>query len=384
MNATLNKTTDFTLILDSKVLMNALALLGKNVAPNPIAPVLENILVIVNEFELILMASDLNTNLTTRIPCEKQESQGKFLLPYKITLDLLRSLPATPITLTHTQVGKTCSVVFYVNDQKFSIASEDAIDFPKTLEVTGTTLEIPADQFKEALTNCLNTIATDAIARPNMCGICFDGSTGHLTIVSTSGHALIAYETTLETVDNFTFIVPSKSAKIIADALNKDFDTISFEFNGKAFSVKLPNCTLVGLLIDERFPDFTNAIPVNHPNRATFMVAEWKNLITRSLLFSNKVTKSIRHSFSESKLELISEDLDYASQSNQSLAIDEQFEPTEIGFNGEIIQGACKNINGQVTIEFGEPNRAMLVFPETTLAKKMTILLMPVMLNTNY
>lgn len=381
MNATLNKTTDFTLILDSKILMNALALLGKNMAPNVVLPVLENVLVEVAEFELILTTSDLRTNLTTRIACEKQENQGKFLLPYKISLDLLRSLPATPVKLTHKQVGKTCSIVFYVDDQKFSIASEDAIDFPKTLQFSGSTMLIPTDQMKEALINCLNTVSTDDL-KPHMMALCFDGSTDYLTIASTSGHALISYETTLEVNDDFNFILPSKSARIIADMLDKDSETICFEFSSNAFRIDLLNCTLVGLLIDERFPDYKNAIPVNHPNSATLMIAEWKSLISRALLFSNKTTKSIRHSFSESTMELISEDLDYVSQSNQSLAIDGTFENTSIGFNGEMIQSACKNVTGQVKLEFGEPNRAMLVYPENTLARKMIILIMPVMLNT--
>lgn len=380
-----SQTDIISLNLNSKSLLNALLALGKVVSANPIVPSIENVHVTVSPGQLKLRATDLLTTLTTVVNFATEigeKYEGVFLIPHKLTMDLLKSLPDVPVLLCHENSLENFKITFRIDKQKYALQTENPKDFPKEQKVIGETLSLPADQIKEGLKICLNSVGTDDL-RPQMQGIYFDSDTTNLTLASTNGHHIVRYQTKVLNESKLNFILRSGAANAIADAIEPTTKFIELTVSDKLVMINLGNITISSQLIDERYPDYKSAVPQEFPNVANLNLNDWKTLIKRSLLFSNKTTSAIRCHFIDDKLRVSSEDLDFQTQSDQEIEIDGTFENTAIGLNGKYLISSTQSISGDIVLRFSTPNRMIDIDVPDTLAESLHIGLMPVFLAEN-
>ena len=142
---------------------------------------------------------------------------------------------------------------------------------------------------------------------------------------------------------------------------------------------------LVCRLIDERYPDYENVIPVSNPNKLIISRQELLNSVKRISIYSNKTTHQVRLRLIGSELTVSAEDLDFSNEANEKLACQYDGEDMEIGFNAKFLQEMLSNIDSEeITLELSTPNRAGLLMPTTPDDhENILMLVMPVMLN-NY
>jgi DNA polymerase-3 subunit beta len=142
-------------------------------------------------------------------------------------------------------------------------------------------------------------------------------------------------------------------------------------------------------LIDERFPDYENAIPTNNPNVMTIGRTDLLNSLKRIMIYANRTTHQIRLSLKTSEggrpsLTISAEDLDYSNEANEKLLCDYEGESMEIGFNAKLMAEVLSNLSAKmITLEMSAPNRAGLLIPaDKEEYEDILMLIMPVMLNT--
>lgn len=372
-------------IVSSSVLLKNLSHINGVVATNPIVPILENFLFKIDSNDeggvLTVTASDLQTTMMTQIPVEATES-GAIAIPAKLLLDTLRSLPEQPITFNIDT--ETFGTQILTDNGRYKLAGENPIDFPKIPAVNkNLSVEISSDALASAINNTVFATSTDDL-RPAMTGVYLQLSEDQATFVATDGHRLIRYRRTdIQTSANTSMIIPRKALQLLKSSLPDNL-TVRAEFSQSNASFSFGPTQLICRLIDERFPDYENAIPTKNPNVLTIGRTDLLTTLKRIMIYANRTTHQIRLSLKGNALTLSAEDLDYANEANEKLRCDFEGEPMEIGFNAKLLAEMLSNMQAKmISIQMSAPNRAGIMVPaDKEENEDILMLVMPVMLNT--
>jgi DNA polymerase-3 subunit beta len=362
--------------INSRELLHALTLIGRVVPNNPIVTVLENVKIEFSGTEAKFTADNLKQNITVTVPCGTFGDSGQFLAPYKKLYELIKTFPDSALSIVHTETAESCSIVINADGKKFKLTSESIKDFPKAKVFSGNQISLPAKQIKEAINLCLVTVHPDQL-RPAMCGVFFNTDAGE--IVSTNGMNLTRYELGTP-IDAKPFIISSEFATMIKDLIDNNQENVVLEVSDTSARFSADDQVITTALIDDRYPDYRNAIPETSKMEAVIDLDEWNTLLKRSILFSSGKVGLVRSIFQDGVLTAISEDSDFGREANQEMKYDGNID-IEIGLSGKSLTNIFRMTTGNATIGVTAPNKAVLIYPENTLAKRLTILSMPLMLN---
>ncbi len=379
-------------IVSSSVLLKNLLNINGVVATNPIVPILENFLFKIDSGPdasggtLTVTASDLQTTMMTKIPVDAQEN-GAIAIPAKLLLDTLRSLPEQPITININT--ETFGTEILTDNGRYKLAGENPIDFPKIPAVNKSlSVELSSNALASAINNTVFATSTDDL-RPAMTGVYLQLADDSATFVATDGHRLIRYKRTdIQGTSATSMIIPRKALQLLKTSLPDNLPvTAEFSQSNASFTFgggDRPATQLICRLIDERFPDYENAIPTNNPNVMTIGRTDLLNSLKRIMIYANRTTHQIRLSLKANSLTISAEDLDYSNEANEKLLCDYDGDAMEIGFNSKLMAEMLSNLSAKmVSLELSAPNRAGLLIPaDKEDDEDILMLVMPVMLNT--
>ena len=370
-------------IVSSSALLKQLQSINGVVTNNPVVPILENFLFEIEDGKLTITASDLETSMMTELPVEARES-GRIAAPARILLDTLKNLPDQPVTFTLDE--ETYSIEIASSNGRYKLAGENATDFPRVPVVKGTApVEMPSSSLSRAINKTIFAVSTDEL-RPAMTGILVQLADSQVTFVATDGHRLLRYRRSdVGAGQTSSIIIPRKAFNLLKGALPSEATPVRMEFNASNAFFSFNQMRLVCRLIDERYPDYENVIPVSNPNKLIISRQELLNSVKRISIYSNKTTHQVRLRLAGSELTVSAEDLDFSNEANEKLACQYDGEDMEIGFNAKFLQEMLSNIDSEdITLELSTPNRAGLLMPTTPDDhESILMLVMPVMLN-NY
>ena len=376
--------------VNSAKLLKHLSSISGVIATNPIVPILENFLFVLKDGKLTVTASDLQTVMVLELEVESTDN-GNIAIPARLLLDTLRGLPDQSIAFTVDHA--TYGIQINTNNGLYKLSGENPTDFPKVPAVSNSTsVDFPSDILLRAITNTIFATSTDEL-RPAMTGVFLHltpaspaGGDGGSTFVATDGHRLIRYRRS-DVVSGLdaSLIIPRKALNLLKTSLPSEAVTVKTEFNQANAFFSFSNIRMICRLIDERFPDYENAIPVNNDNILTIDRMELLNSLKRISIYSNRTTHQIRLKINGNDLQISAEDLDYSNEANERLTCEYHGEDLEIGFNARFIVEMLSNMTSKsITLELSAPNRAGLILPkEVEDHEEILMLVMPVMLN-NY
>lgn len=369
-------------IVSSSALLKQLAAINGVVASNPIVPILENFLFQLEGSVLTVTASDLQTVMITEIEVESSD-RGAIAVPARLLLDTLRGLPEQPITFKID--ADTFGTEIVSENGRYKLSGENPIDFPKVPAVNKTlSIEVTADVLGKAIANTSFAASTDDL-RPNMTGMYVQLGENSTTFVATDGHRLVRYRRQdLRTVLATSLIIPRKALGLLKSSLPSDGTVVKADFSQSNAFFSFGNIKMICRLIDERFPDYENAIPVNNPNILTINRLELLGSLRRISIYANKTTHQIRLRIAKDELVISAEDLDYSNEATEKLSCDYDGEDMEIGFNAKFLIEMLGNLStNQLQLRLSAPNRAGILVPnDQDENEDILMLVMPVMLNT--
>ncbi|MBD1397655.1 DNA polymerase III subunit beta [Pontibacter sp. JH31] len=370
-------------IVSSSALLKQLASINGVVTNNPVVPILENFLFEINDSTLTITASDLETSMITELPVEAKES-GRIAAPAKILLETLKNLPDQPVTFTIDE--ETYTIEISSSNGRYKLSGENATDFPRVPVVKGgSAIEIPSNVLSRAINKTIFAVSNDEL-RPAMTGIYVQLRTDNVTFVATDGHRLLRFRRTdIATSQEASLIIPRKAFTLLKSTLPSEATAVRMEFNQSNAFFSFDNIRMICRLIDERYPDYENVIPVQNPNKLVIDRAALLSSVRRISIYSNKTTHQIRLKLSGSELQVSAEDLDFSNEANERLSCQYDGEDMEIGFNAKFLIEMLNNIDAdEISFELSTPNRAGLLMPLANEDNENVLMLvMPVMLN-NY
>jgi DNA polymerase III subunit beta len=370
-------------VVSSTALLKQLTALNGVITTNPVVPILENFLFEVSTGKLTVYASDLQTSMITEINVEAKQ-KGSIAVPARILLDTLKNLPEQPVTFTIDE--ETYSIEISSDNGRYKLSGENATDFPRVPAVkNGTSVDIPSDILGRAISNTIFAASSDEL-KPAMTGVYINIADTNTTFVATDGHRLIRYRRVdIVGEGGNTLILPKKALMLLKGSLPSDKTNVKLEFNASNAFFSFDNVKMICRLIDERFPDYENAIPANNPNKLTISRVDLLNSLKRISIYANKTTHQVRLKIAGSEIQVSAEDLDFSNEANERLSCEYEGEDMEIGFNAKFLIEMLNNLDSEsININLSAPNRAGLISPAKADANEdVLMLVMPVMLS-NY
>ena len=370
-------------IVSSSYLLKNLNAINGVITSNPVVPILDNVLFEIENGNLLITASDLQTSVMVEIQVESKKD-GSAAIPAKILIDTLKNLPEQPVTFSIDD--ENYNIEINSDNGRYKLVGENATDFPKVPQVTdGYSIDLSSELLSNAISNTIFSTSTDEL-RPAMTGIFLKLSTSSCTFVSTDGHRLVKYirsDISGDEVDH-EMILPRKSLNLLKSTLPSDKSSdVKLEFNASNAFFSFDNVKMVCRLIDERYPYYENVIPLDNSNNIVIDKSEVLSSLKRISIYANKTTNQVRFKISGGEILISAEDLDFSNEANERISCEHDGADIEIGFNAKFLIEILSNLNStRVTFKLSEPNKAGLIIPdEMDEAEDITMLVMPVMLN---
>lgn len=368
-------------IVSSSYLLKQLSAINGVITTNPVVPILENFLFEISDGNLTVTASDLQTSMITELQVEAKED-GNIAIPAKILLETLRNLPEQPVTFSID--NNTYSIEINSDNGRYKLAGENATDFPKIPTVSdGYSVNISSAVLATAINNTIFATSNDEL-RPAMTGVYVKLDETNTTFVATDSHRLIRYRR-VDVVSDMahSMIIPRKALTLLKATLPSEMTNVNVEFNASNAFFSFNQVKMICRLIDERFPDYENVIPLDNENNVVVKKDELLSSLKRIAIYANKTTHQVRLKITGSELMISAEDLDFSNEANERLSCEHDGEDLEIGFNAKFLVEMLGNIDSsEITIKLSAPNKAGIITPnEKDDEEDILMLVMPVMLN---
>ena len=368
-------------IVSSSYLLKQLSAINGVITTNPVVPILENFLFEINDGNLTVTASDLQTSMITELQVEAKED-GSIAIPAKILLETLRNLPEQPVTFSID--SNTYSIEINSDNGRYKLAGENATDFPKIPTVSdGYSVNMSSEVLGRAINNTIFATSNDEL-RPAMTGVFVKLDETNTTFVATDSHRLIRYRRVDVAADmSHSMIIPRKALTLLNATLPQELTNVNVEFNASNAFFNFNQVKMICRLIDERFPDYENVIPLDNNNTVVVKKDELLSSLKRIAIYANKTTHQVRLKITGSELMISAEDLDFSNEANERLSCEHDGEDLEIGFNAKFLVEMLGNIDSDdITLRLSAPNKAGIITPnEKDEEEDILMLVMPVMLN---
>ena len=325
-----------------------------------------------------LRATDMDVGL--RVPLEAEvEREGTVVLPARLMLDVVRSLPAESVSLELRAAEQDVEVV--AGNATFHIRTLRSDDFPPFPEPDpDSAVELPAEAFVSTATKVAGSASRDE-TRPVLTGILVSASDRELRMVATDSYRLSVKETTLEAPlsSGFEVNVPARALQELARLVAAESDqplSVSVRANQVLFT--LGRVVLSSRLIDGQFPNYRQLLPETFEHELRISGPELTEVVRRISLLAQK-NAPLRLAFTQGELTVSAQTPD-VGEARESLPVAFSGEDLEIGFNPEFLRAGVEAVDeGDVVLKLISPLRPGLI--ESGDESRFRYLIMPIRLN---
>lgn len=371
-------------LVSSRVLLRALEPLSALAKPNATVPICENFLFDLTPDALLVTATDLQTVLQVTVEVETRATH-RVCLPADKLMKLLKALPEQPLTFRF--LGDEAFGVEIISESgRYRITGENPLDFPKTPEVEPVaTFSVSAEVLRKGIVIAGTCTSTDHL-RPAMTGLLFSIGTEGVRFVATDGHKLARYTHHGTKHDTpAECLLPRKAVELLRTLLPMDDEgVVAVSLNPKNGLFELGDRRLITRLIDERFPDYDNAIPKNIRHKVKLKLSEYRTAVKRVSLLEGEM-HHVRHQFKKAQLTLTTEDLDFGNEATETLAVDWAEEPLDIWFqSNQLLALIAPLLESHFEFHLVAPLKAALLLPEAASNEEITLLIMPCVVNPGF
>ncbi len=371
-------------ILSSLKLLKAIQALSGVINSSNTLPILDDFLFDINDDELKITASDLETTMTVSIKPDMVEGKGQVTIPARLLIDVMKNFPDIPVSFNIDEA--TLAIEITTGEGRYKMVGHKSDEFPQVPVITEPSVwEIPADVLACGFEKTIFATGNDEI-RPIMTGVYMAMSDTCLTFVATDAHKLVRYRRMdVKSDAAASFIVPKKPINQLKNILaGRADEPVHVEFNNTNASFTFGEYKLICRLIEGRYPNYEAVIPTTNPNKLIVDRQLLNAAIKRVAIFSSKATHQIRFKINGQELVLTAEDLDYSNEAKERLTCNYSGENMEIGFSSKFFQEMLANLSqNEIQLEMSAPNRAGIITPvdNQNADEDILMLLMPVMLN---
>ncbi len=327
----------------------------------------------------LLLATDMEVGL--RVPLAGEIVQpGSAVLPARLLLEVVRSLPAENVTLELRSQQQDVELIS--GSAKFHLRILRSEDFP-TLPGPDpdTRMSLPAQAFVDTALQVSRSASRDE-TRPVLTGVLISAGGQELTMVATDSYRLSIKHTTLDSPLDSTIEanVPARALQELARiAQSTEEPTLTVSLGQNQVVFEIGEIVLSSRLIDGQFPNYRQLLPETVEHELRLASAELTDVVRRVSLLAQK-NAPLRLSFSEGELTVSAQTPD-VGEASEMLPVPFSGEPFEIGFNPEFLRDGLESVESdELVLKLISPLRPGLI--ESPDGGQFVYLIMPIRLNT--
>jgi DNA polymerase-3 subunit beta len=336
-------------------------------------PILANILINVTKENVEMTGTDLEVGLKSHFPA-KIEKTGAVTVSGKKLFEIVKSL-AEEEEVTFKE-NRDSMIEISAGDSEFKILCLPKEDYPQVPEPRfEKNIILPLDLVQEMIDRVYYAITQEH--RYYLNGALLILKDKSIELVSTDGHRL-AY--TAKSADDLKLdeeirVIVAK--KTLSELRKIEDEKVEFDFDESNLFFKVKNRTLVSRIIEGKFPNFEEVIPVGNPNTVVVPREEITNAIRRVSLFSSERSKGIKLFIEKNQIRLFSSNPEIG-EARDKLEVNYEGENLEIGFNSQYLLDFLSVVKtDSVKFELKDENSAVLMRPEAEQEMKFICVLMP-------
>jgi DNA polymerase-3 subunit beta len=342
--------------------------------------ILYNILLTTEENKLKIVATDLEITQISWCDCKVEES-GSIVLPGKLVMDILREMPETDLTF---KVDNNFKISLSSQLGEYKISGQNVNDYPSipSLE-TEETVKIQNVYLKRMIEKTLYACSTDNL-RPALTGVFCQIFNDNIRMVSTDGHRLVK-------ISNFDFsspnlqrelIVPTRALNLVARNISEE-GTQEIILGKNHVLFKFDDTLLYSRIINEPYPDYERVIPENNTKELSINRDVLIASVKRVSLFSNPISYQVKIRFSDNKIDIYAQDIDFGGEAHESLECIYEAAELEIAYNANYLLDTLRHVGtDEIRMSLESSDGPGLVFPQEQREKEeLLMLVMPVRLS---
>ena len=325
-----------------------------------------------------LRATDADMSL--RVPLQAQVTrEGSVVLPARLLMDVVRSLPRTSVKLELRPAEGDVEVLS--GNASFHLRTLHAEDFPPLPAVDSDAgLTLPLGAFVETAAKVLGSASRDE-TRPVLTGILVSASGREVRMVATDSYRLSVKTTQLATqlANTFEVNIPARALQELARlAAHSEDEQLSISVRQNQVVFAIGSTVLSSRLIDGQFPNYRQLLPETFVQELRFDGAELREVVRRVSLLAQK-NAPLRLAFAEGELTISAQTPDIG-EARESLPAPFHGEAFEIGFNPEFLREGLDAVGeAEVIVKLISPLRPGLL--ESGDGSGFVYLIMPIRLN---
>lgn len=311
-------------------------------------PILSNILIEATDDNLILITTDLDIGITSRIGI-KPQTTGAITVPAKKFSDIIKELPENEtISIS---VKKNNLVNIECGKSAFKIMGLPKEEFPQLPEFKDKDfLVLPQKKLKTMLRMTSFAISHDE-SRYVLNGVLFVIKPTCIRLVATDGRRLAMVEDKMQLPKTLEkkFIVPTKAVNELDKTLGEEGDVKVF-FNENQIFFDMGKTRLVSRLIEGEFPNYEQVIPKETKEKLVIPKDTFLSAVKRAALFTNQDSAAIKIDLGKDKA-VISKSAPYLGEARVEVDADYKGKEMSVGFNPDYLVDLLRN-TGEEKIEF--------------------------------
>lgn len=260
--------------------INSINTVQKAVSPRTTLPILEGILIVVED-NVKLTGYDLETGIECTLEADISE-KGSIVINSRILGDIIKRLPDDMVSL---EKGSGNNVLIESGNSHFSIKGINPEGYPKLPTVEEyEKISIEQNIFKEMISKTIFAVSTDE-SRPVLNGCKITCEKKSMEIVAIDGFrlALRKYETEKE-FPEISFIVPGKSINEASKIMDNSKNPVEVFKSSNHILFDTGKVKLISRLIAGEYMNYKNIIPDTAETKLTVSTKELLYSIERASL----------------------------------------------------------------------------------------------------
>lgn len=323
---------DVKFTVEQHALADAVNWVSRSLSNRPIMTALLGIVINVEDDEVFLSGSDLETSSKVHFSADVSQP-GKVLVPGKLLAEISRSLPNKPVTV---QLDGS-RVLVTSGTAKFTLPTLPLNEYPNLPELPESTGIIASDVFATAVAQVAVAAGRDD-SLPTLTGIHVEINHDTITLAATDRYRLAVREVqwqatqpNLETTALLRARTLAEAAKSLVSSKAVSISLSSISSNERLAGFISDGKSMTSRMLDGTFPPFKHLLPQDISTTAVVEVATFLDSVRRVALVTDK-TVPLRLQFTESTLELEAGAGEEA-QATEAIEIVLVGEPITIAFN---------------------------------------------------
>jgi DNA polymerase-3 subunit beta len=346
---------------EKSVLLKEVSIAQEIISSKNAISILSNIYLEVEDFSLLIKATDMKVNFETRVPVEVEEKGSTTVFGEKF-LSILISIPDGELEFEQKDINIVIKPrAKRIKFQLKCIASEKYPEFPAFGKEQF--FEISVHDFKDMVRQTIFAVSDDE-TRYFMNGVFFKKEETIMIMVATDGRRLAYAEKPAgEDIEDFAgVIIPPKILGILMRRAG-DEGLIGISITDKNIFINFGSYSLSSVLIDGQFPNYKRVIPESQSYSFTVNRQETLEALKRVSLLVEQKSRRVYLGVASGLMTVSSEESDIGN-AKEEIPSKYDGEEVSIAINYRYIEEPFKVMaDEEVSIYFTEPGKAITIKP---------------------